>query len=178
MNRLKKEVIDKCLNFASGKKEYKISVTAKAPNFPENLLQGNATEQYVKRCREQGMTYREIAAAWGKSTTRNIGYTIEVIQKKEALYDAWIEFWEEIEPVRTMTLKEVCEKSIPDSIINTLCKNGIVSVEDFLIPCVTMTATNMAKKCYGTDGRGWIAAKRKIFDKIREKIFLTVSIDD
>lgn len=175
------ETMDRCLKFASGDKKWQVSSTAKAPDFPENLLRGNESEQYVKKCKEQGMTHEQIREAWGKSTLRNVSYTIEVIRKKEELYRWWIEFWEAIEPVKKVRLDEICagEDDIPGYVLERLEKNGISTIGDFLMCCVTTTVTDMWKKyTERTDKSKWITAKNKIFEKIRERIVLTVRTDE
>lgn len=175
------EKMDKCLKFASGDKKYQVSVTAKSLDFPENLLRGNETEQYVRKCKEQGMTHEEIREAWGKSTSRSVSYAIEVIRKKEDLYDAWIDFWEEIEPVRIMRLDMVCAGNgeIPEDVLKRLEKNGLATVGDFLMACVTVTITDMKKIYVGRmDNKKWIEVKNKIFEKIREQILLTVRMEE
>lgn len=174
------ETMDKCLGFASGSKNYQVSVTAKAPGFPENLLQGNEAEQYIRTCKEKGMSHREIQTALNKSGVYSITYTVGVIRKKESLYWAWTEFWEEIEQVRPMRLDAVCAgtEDIPEKLLIFMGERGIVTVEEFLTACVTMTATDMKKKYVRAGTQEWITIKRKILEKIREQIILTVRISE
>lgn len=101
--------------------------------------------------------------------------------KKEELYRWWVEFWEAIEPVKKVRLDEICagEDDIPGYVLERLKKNGISTIGDFLLCCVTNTVTDMWKKYTERTAKSyWIVAKNKIFEKIRERIVLTVRTDE
>ena len=126
------EIVDKCLGFASGKKIYQVAVGIRNSDFPQNLLYGNEEEQYVRKCREEGMTFDEIRERKGKSTRSGFYHMLDTIQRKEELYNAWTEFWAESEPVRAMRLSALCagEKEA-EKLINKLEKVGVITVAIF-----------------------------------------------
>lgn len=175
---MKKELLDKCLDFAEGKKKSQISYTAKAPNFPENLLMGNENERFVIENKEKGMTGQEIADLWGKGY-RQVTLTLEIYRKKSAFYAEWVEFWNEIEPIRSMPLKPLIEGKIPAVKIEMYKKAGVYTVGDFLSLCTQMSSNN-AGKAMGESSSGghWRRVKEVIFGIIREQIVLTVRIDE
>lgn len=175
---MEKELLEKCLDFAEGKKKSQISYSAKAPNFPENLLTGNENEQFVIKHKEEGRTGQEIADLWGKGY-RQVTLTLEIHRKKVAFYWEWNKFWEEIAPVRSMLLEPLIEGKIPAAKIKMYKKAGVYTIGDFLSLCTKMSSNN-AGKALGESSSGghWRRVKEIIFGIIREQIFLTVRIDE
>lgn len=177
MVNMKTGLLDKCLDFAEGKKKSQISYTAKAPNFPENLLIGNDNERFVIEHKEKGLTGQEIADLWGKGY-RQVTLTLEIYRKKAAFYAEWIEFWKEIEPVRSMLLEPLIEGKIPDAKIKMYKMAGVYTIGDFLSLCTKMSSNNAGKTLgESSSGGHWRRVKEIIYGIIREQIVLTVRIE-
>ena len=64
MNR---EIIDKCLDFAEGKKGTFTILTVKKPDFPENLISGTEKQQTINGYVKEGYSTRQIAEIMGCS---------------------------------------------------------------------------------------------------------------
>lgn len=168
------EILEKCLRFAAGDKDYQVAYNIKKPGFPDTLLVWDKKEKAVVRGREEGLSYNEIRERLGKGrgTRQSLYYALDTVQRKEELYYAWTEFWKEIEPIRDITLMELCE-SEQDKVLQKWIlrfkNDGVVTVEDFLIECVTMPMTSMSKKFESTN-LTMKKIKMQIIDKIRTMV--------
>lgn len=170
---MKKETLEKCLRFAAGDKAYQIAYNAKKAEFPDSLLVWNKEEQNIMRGREEGLSFDEIREQMGKNVRTGLYYTLDIVQRKEELYYAWMEFWSEIEFIRSMTLAELCKDATEDKKLQRWIvrfkDGGIVTVEDFLIECVTMPMSTMAKK-HGSSNLIIKPIKEKILKRIQMRI--------
>jgi hypothetical protein len=165
------ETVDKCLNFASGDKNHQVATGIRNKEFPENLLRGNAKERELRRYKESGVPLNELKRWQGQSTTSGYRYIIDTMQRKEELYNAWAEFWSESEErIRPMRLSALCEDVTDEEIQSFLRKLeslGVVTVEDFLIDCTTLTLQKMRDK-YGRGTPVIRKSRHTIIQKIRE----------
>lgn len=167
------ETLEKCLRFVAGDKDYQVAYNIKKPDFPDNLLAWNKKEQSIMRSREEGLSFDEIREKLGKNVRSGLYYTLDIVQRKEELYGAWTEFWEAIEPIRDITLAELCKDSSDDKRLQRWVKRfkdgGVVTVGDFLMECVTMPMSSMAKK-FGSTNLIVKPVKTKILEKVRVRI--------
>jgi len=166
------EILEKCLRFAAGDKDYQVAYNIKKPGFPDSLLVWSKEEKAVVRGREEGLPFDEIRERLGKSrgARQSLYYALDTVQRKEELYYAWTEFWKEIEPIRDITLAKLCEEEqenqkLQDWILK-FKDSGVVTVGDFLMECVTMPMTSMSKKFDSTNAT-IKPIKLAIIDKIR-----------
>lgn len=165
------ETVDKCLNFASGDKNHQVATGIRNKEFPENLLRGNAKERELRRYKESGVPLNELKRWQGQSTTAGYYYIMDTMQRKEELYNAWAEFWSESEEkIRPMRLSALC-KDVADEEIQSFLRKleslGVITVEDFLIDCTTLTLQKMRDK-YGRSTPIIRKSRRMIIQKIRE----------
>lgn len=167
-----RETLEKCLRFAAGDKDYQVAYNIKKPGFPDSLLVWNKEEKGVVRGREEGLPFDEIRERLGKSrgARQSLYYALDVVQRKEELYYVWTEFWKEIEPIRGVTLAELCkdeqENQKLQSWILKFKDSGVVTVDDFLMECVSMPMTSISKKFDSTNAT-MKPIKLAIIDKIR-----------
>ena len=165
------ETVDKCLNFASGDKNHQVATGIRNKEFPENLLRGNSKERELRRYKESGVPLNELQRWQGQSTTSGDRYIRDTMQRKEELYNAWAEFWSESEErIRPMRLSALCEDGTDEAIQSFLRKLeslGVVTVEDFLIDCTTLTLQKMRDK-YGRGTPVIRKSRHTIIQKIRE----------
>lgn len=89
MNR---EIIDKCLDFAEGKKGTFTILTVKKPDFPDNLISGTEKQQTINGYVKEGYSTRQIAEIMGCSQP-NIVEHLRQYKKSVAFYDEWTAFW-------------------------------------------------------------------------------------
>jgi len=163
------DTVDKCLGFASGEKSYQVVTGIRNSDFPQNLVYGTEKERCFRRYREEGMTFDEIKKLQGKSTRAGYYFLLDTIQRKEDLYNAWVEFWAEAEHIRPVHLSVLCE-GMDESIgrfLKKLESLGVVTVEDFLVDCTTLTLEKMRKK-YGRSSPDIKRARIAILNRIRE----------
>lgn len=165
------ETVDKCLDFASGDKNHQVATRIRNKEFPEILLRGNEKERELRRHKEKGVPLNELKRWQGQSTTAGYYYIMDTIQRKEELYNAWAEFWSESEEkIRPMRLSALCEDVIDrdvQSFLRKLESLGVITVEDFLIDCTTLTLLKMREK-YGRNTPIIKKSRRMILQKIRE----------
>lgn len=162
--------LDKCLGFASGEKSYQVATGIRNPDFPQNLIYGTEKERRFRKYREEGMTFEEIKNLQGKSTRAGYYFILDTMQRKEDLYNAWIEFWAETAEIRPLRLSVLCE-GIDEETARFLKKIeslGVVTVEDFLVDCTTLTLEKMRKK-YGRSSPDIKKARLTILKRIRER---------
>lgn len=83
MNR---EIIDKCLDFAEGKKGTFTILTVKKPDFPENLISGTEKQQTINGYVKEGYSTTKMIKILGQKLTAD--KKAELFQAiKEKCYD-------------------------------------------------------------------------------------------
>ena len=163
------DTVDKCLGFASGEKSYQVATGIRNPDFPQNLIYGTDKERRFRRYREEGMTFDEIKKLQGKSTRAGYYFILDTMQRKEDLYNAWVEFWTEAEKIRPVRLSVLCEGMDENTgrFLKKIESLGVFTVEDFLVDCTTLTLEKMRKK-YGRSSPDIKRARIAILNRIRE----------
>lgn len=139
------ETLDMCLNFASGAKKYQVAYGIRNPEFPACLLYGK----------------EKIADNSDKK------FRVGTSQRKEQLYVAWMEFWEEAEPLRPVLLRDLCKGILSEKDLKMFEKNNVITVEDFLKDCTTVSIVS-AKEIYRRDVKPLMKIRLSVLGKIRE----------
>lgn len=172
MNR---EIIDKCLDFAEGKKGTFTILTVKKPDFPENLISGTEKQQTINGYVKEGYSTRQIAEIMGCSQP-NIVEHLRQYKKSVAFYDEWTAFWGFVAEVRQTPIRVGFGDMLSEEVYAIFEKKEIQTVEDFLLLSVRHSTTKMIKIL----GQKLTADKKaELFQAIKEKCYdlLTVSND-
>lgn len=169
-----REQIEKCLDFAEGKKGKFTILMAKRPDFPETLLNGTEKQRIINEYLEKGYTTRQIAEVLN-CTQPNIVEHMRQYRKGREFYDVWCEFWEFAKDMRktpiTVAFKDVlsCEE------IMKYQSKGIETVEDYLRLAVTIKSRGLC----GLLGEDNADTKGALFECMKQMCLkiLTVSAE-
>ena len=170
---VKKEIIDKCLDFAEGNKGKFTILMVKKPNFPKSLIEGTEKQQVINNYASQGLTTRQIAEKT-KCTQPNIVEHIRNYRRGVAFYSEWCEFWEFAATVRK-TPVDVAFKNILSSDEIVLYKSkGVFNVGDFVMLTVTTSYKQLSSALGGLDAD----KKDEIFKKIKHMCYDVLTSED
>lgn len=161
---MERELINKCLDFAEGRKGKFTILMAKKPDFPETLIRGTEKQQLINACAQEGLNTFQIADKLGCSQPNVIEH-MRQYKKSAAFYWEWVCFWEYIEAVRLLTVRIAFEGILTDQEMEEYKLKGVETVEDFLRLAVTMKTARMCDRLGGLDAK----RKGEMFDRIREK---------
>lgn len=160
---MEKELIDKCLDFAEGRKGKFTILMAKKPDFPDTLIRGTEKQQLINDYAKQGLTTFEIAEKL-ECTQPNVVEHMRQYRKSAAFYNEWCRFWEFAADVRQAPIAAVFRDISSDSEIREYAAKGVETVGDFLRLAVTMKTARMCDKLNGLDAK----RKSEMFSRIRE----------
>lgn len=163
---MEKELIDKCLDFAEGKKGKFTILMAKKPNFPVTLIEGTPKQQLINEYAQQGFTTFQIADEMG-CTQPNIVEHMRQYKKSAAFYYEWCEFWEFTAKIRQTPIATAFKGILVGEEINEYRAKGVETVGDFLRLAVTMKTARMCDRLNGLDA----ARKGEMFDSIRKMCY-------
>lgn len=167
---MNKEMIDKCLDFAEGRKGKFTILMAKKKDFPDTLKKGTFKQQEINQYVEQGLSTRQIAEIMG-CTQPNIIEHLRQYRKSVAFYNDWIEFWEFAATVRQTPICAVFDGVLSEMDFSFYSRKGINTVGDFLELSVTGTATKMSKVLNGLSAE----TKKLLFGRIKEECYMLLN---
>lgn len=168
---MNKELIDKCLDFAEGKKGKFTILMSKKSNFPDTLLEGTERQQLIDGYVKAGLSTKEIAEAM-ECSTANITEQIRKHKKSISFYGEWREFWEFAAAVRKAPIADAFSDILPEYEIADYEYKDILTVGDFLQFSVSMSTTSMYKALIGLDAE----KKGKLFEHIREMCYQLLTV--
>lgn len=163
---MEKELIDKCLDFAEGRKGKFTILMAKKPDFPETLIRGTEKQQLINNYSNQGMSTFQIAEKLG-CTQPNVVEHMRQYKKSAAFYYEWCEFWEFTEELRKTPISVAFASILDGQTISDYNSRKIITVGDFLNLTVTVRGARVYDKLKGLDGD----LKGKMFDSIRQMCY-------
>lgn len=159
---MEKELINKCLDFAEGRKGKFTILMAKKPDFPETLIRGTEKQQLINACAQQGLNTFQIADKLGCSQPNVIEH-MRQYKKSATFYWEWVRFWEYIAEVRMLTVSVAFAEILSAQEVGEYKFKGVETVEDFLRLAVTMKTARMCDRLGGLDAK----RKGEMFDRIR-----------
>lgn len=160
---MNKELIDKCLDFAEGKKGKFTILMVKKPEFPDNLIEGTEKQREINGYVELGLPTRQIAEKLGCSQPTVVEH-MRQYKKSVAFHREWCEFWEFSADVRQTPIGAAFNDILADAEIEEYRSKGVEMVGDFLRLSVTMRTTRLYNMLSGLDARKMAA----LFGCIRE----------
>ena len=162
-----KDLINKCLDFAEGRKGKFTILMAKKPDFPETLIRGTEKQQLINSYSQQGMSTPEIADKLN-CTQPNVVEHMRQYRKSAAFYYEWLKFWDFTEPIRQIPVSTAFVGVLSEQEISGCASRGIKTVGDFLNLTVTTRGARVYDKLRGlVDGE----LKGKMFDRIRQMCY-------
>ena len=164
---MEKELIDKCLDFAEGKKGKFTILMAKGPDFPDTLIKGTPKQQLINEYAQQGLTTFQIADKM-RCSQPNIIEHMRQYKKSAAFYFEWCSFWEYSALVRDIAVAEAFGGILSSQEIFDYKSKGVETVGDFIRLAVTMKTAKMCNKLSCLDAR----RKSQMFDRIRQACYL------
>ena len=161
---MEKELINKCLDFAEGRKGKFTILMAKKPDFPDTLIRGTEKQQIINGYAQQGLNTFQIAEKMGCSQPNVIEH-MRQYKKSATFYWEWVRFWEFIADVRQIPVSIAFAGILSEQEIEEYKFKGVNTVEDFLRLAVTMKTARMCDRLGGLDAK----RKGEMFDRIRER---------
>lgn len=159
---MEKELINKCLDFAEGRKGKFTILMAKKPDFPDTLIKGTEKQRIINGYAQEGLNTFQIADKIGCSQPNVIEH-MRQYKKSAAFYWEWVCFWEYIAEVRLLTVSVAFAGILSGQEIEEYKSKGVETVEDFLRLAVTMKTARMCDRLGGLDAK----RKGEMFDRIR-----------
>ena len=163
---MNKELIDRCLDFAEGKKGKFTILMAKKPSFPESLIEGTDKQREINKYVSEGLPTRKIADIMG-CTHVNIVNHLRQYKNGVAFYHEWCEFWEFAERVRQTPVSVAFEGLLTEEEFQGFQRRGIITVEDFITMTVTISITQIYRNlpCFRAE------SKERLFVRIKEMCY-------
>lgn len=163
---MEKALINKCLDFAEGRKGKFTILMAKKPDFPETLIKGTEKQQRINEYVEQGLDVAQIADRLSCSKP-NVFEHMRQYKKSAAFYDEWCSFWKFIGSVREVPIDVAFTAILTEKELNEYKAKGVCVVGDFLRLSVTMKTARMCDRLNGLDAQ----RKKEMFDCIRQMCY-------
>lgn len=163
---MNKELIDRCLDFAEGKKGKFTILMAKKPNFPESLIEGTDTQKEIVAYVNDGLSTRKIAEIMG-CTHVNIVNHLRQYKNGVAFYADWCEFWEFAADVRQIPVSVAFDGLLSEDELRTFKRRNINTVGDFINMTVTISITQIYRNlpCFHAE------SKERLFERIKEMCY-------
>ena len=159
---MNKELIDRCLDFAEGKKGKFTILMAKKPNFPESLIEGTDTQKEIVAYVNDGLSTRKIAEIMG-CTHVNIVNHLRQYKTGVAFYADWCEFWEFAADVRQIPVSVAFDGLLSEDELHGFKRRNINTVGDFINMTVTISITQIYRNLPYFHAE----SKERLFEKIK-----------
>ena len=163
---MNKELIDRCLDFAEGKKGKFTILMAKKPNFPGSLIEGTHKQKEIVAYVNDGLSTRKIAEIMGCSHV-NIVNHLRQYKNGVAFYADWCEFWEFAADVRQIPISVAFDGLISKDELRTFKRRNINTVGDFINMTVTLSITQIYRNLpyFHAESKG------RLFGRIKEMCY-------